>query len=172
MSRQPTCPKAYKQVAGRRHGQPNQPLMASTSTTRRTGALLASQYSRSIVSNTSRTHALTRSRAAGPSTSVRRYASVGSTTFLGVPPPAPGPNPLPRAPASPQPTSPVKPFDANILCELQNAASEHPDSSTDSASASGSRPSLTPLTELVEQYLKREGRVLGAHDQGFPCEEI
>ena len=136
--------------------------MASTSTTRRTGALLASQYSRSSVSNTSRTHALTRSRAAGPSTSVRRYASVGSTTFLGVPPPAPGPNPLPRAPASPQPTSQVKPFDANILSELQNAASEHPNSSTDSATASGSRPSLTPLTELVEQYLKRAGHVLGA----------
>ncbi|KAI0724367.1 hypothetical protein C8T65DRAFT_626243 [Cerioporus squamosus] len=128
--------------------------MASTSTTRRAGTLLAS-HTRSLAAST-RAHASIRSRAAGPHAPVRRYAQVGSTTFLGVPPSAPGPTPVPRAAASPQPTSQVKAFDANVLSELHRAASEHPGPSGVSAAAPGS--AITPLTELVEQYMKHEER--------------
>ncbi|KAI0361826.1 hypothetical protein OH77DRAFT_1418085 [Trametes cingulata] len=88
----------------------------------------------------------------------RRYAQVGSTTFLGEPPSPPNPPPPPPPPASASASSPgqahppPKPFDAHVLSELRKAAS------SGSGSATTGRP--TPLTTLVDQYMKRAGHVL------------
>ncbi len=95
--------------------------------------------------------------------SVRRYAQVGSTTFLGGPPQPPGPARNLRSPGtSPSHTEPfVKAYDAYVIAELQKAVVEQ-HASTSGIHASQKAVSPTSLTELVEQYLKRAGRVLGA----------
>lgn len=89
---------------------------------------------------------------------IRRYAQVGSTTYVGEPPTAPDPPPSRNAStsaqsASPatQPPLPTKPYDALVLAEL----------------AKEGAPESPSLTELVEQYMKRAGHVL---DVSLPYE--
>ncbi|CCM02804.1 uncharacterized protein FIBRA_04915 [Fibroporia radiculosa] len=80
----------------------------------------------------------------------RAYAAVGSTTYVGQPPPPPSPSSsLPTAP----PTAPNFPsvFDARILSELRHRA-QPPPGSTSSVQIQ--------LPQLIDQYLDRSGLVL------------
>ncbi|OSD06034.1 hypothetical protein PYCCODRAFT_1431853 [Trametes coccinea BRFM310] len=106
---------------------------------------------------TTSARAILRTRNALKATSrsgIRRYAQVGSTTFLGEPPSPPTP-PGPPPAASKQdsssaPNQPPNPFDQHVLSELRKAAAAQ-------------QPSLaqpTPLTELIDQYMKRAGHVM------------
>ncbi|KAI0961339.1 hypothetical protein AcV7_000468 [Taiwanofungus camphoratus] len=94
----------------------------------------------------------------------RRYASVGSTTFVGQPPSSPAPpnfSPFTSAPESALSLSST--FDARILSELrQHVASSSRPAAGSSSSSSGSTTAHTNLHELIEQYLDRSGHVLGS----------
>ncbi|KAM5538211.1 hypothetical protein V8D89_008098 [Ganoderma adspersum] len=89
---------------------------------------------------------------------IRRYAQVGSTTYVGEPPTAPDPpagrstSTSAQGPSCPtQPQLPAKPYDALVLAELAKEGTSKSPS----------------LTDLVEQYMKRAGHVL---DVSLPYE--
>ena len=132
-----------------------------------THVLLSSQV-RSAISNQARIPRTSRlARTTQACTSKRRYAQVGSTTYLGQPPSSPDNAPVPPHTSTSSPsthlgpasstihnsTTAIKSFDTHVLSELQKPAQPE-------------APSIT-LPDVIEQYMRRAGRVL---DTSLPYE--
>ncbi|KAI0762804.1 hypothetical protein C8Q74DRAFT_1371790 [Fomes fomentarius] len=104
------------------------------------------------------------------SLALRASTSFSSTIALNLPPRPPTRVSVRRSPrnlrspgTSPSHTEPfVKAYDAYVIAQLQKAAVEEHASTSGIHASQEAVVGPTSLTELVEQYLKRAGRVLGA----------
>lgn len=95
----------------------------------------------------------------------RHYAQVGPTTYVGNPPAAPATGLTPhQRPGNPSTPSAIRPFDAEVIAELQQVAARQSRENVSPASTSATALTSTPasLTDLVEEYMKRAGNVLDA----------